>query len=159
MRWTPSQRALEQYARLCWSASSSLAETAKARETSLAHAEQKIKSLTDRVDQLEHDARAYRARSVKRIEESTETVQRERVELAVAQGALETTRRDYAWLQRGLPAERTAAERFARRGDLRRIDRTAEIQERQERRAWRREDGGEGGGFRGRADIPTMSVR
>jgi crescentin len=88
--------------------SSSLAETAKARETSLAHAEQKIKSLTDRVDQLEHDARAYRARSVKRIEELNETIQRERVELAVAQGALETTRRDYARLQRGLAAERTA---------------------------------------------------
>jgi hypothetical protein len=30
------------------------------------------------------------------------------VELAVAQGALETTRRDYARLQRGLAAERTA---------------------------------------------------
>ena len=45
---------------------------------------------------------------MKRIEESTETVQRERVELAVAQGALETTRRDYARLQRGLTAERTA---------------------------------------------------
>jgi chromosome segregation ATPase len=84
------------------------AETAKARETSLAHAEQKIKSLTDRVDQLEHDGRAYRSRTVKRIEELNETLQRERVELAVARGALETTRRDYARLQRGLTAERTA---------------------------------------------------
>jgi chromosome segregation ATPase len=84
------------------------AETAKARETALAHAEQKIKSLTDRIDQLEHDARAYRSRTVKRIEELNETLQRERVELAVAQGALETTRRDYARLQRGLTAERTA---------------------------------------------------
>jgi crescentin len=84
------------------------AETAKARETSLAHAEQQIKSLADRVDQLEHEARAYRSRTMKRIEELNETLQRERVELAVARGALETTRRDYARLQRGLTAERTA---------------------------------------------------
>jgi crescentin len=88
--------------------SNSLAETVKARDTSLVHAEQKIKSLTDRVDQLEHDSRTYRARSVKRIEDLSETLQRERVELAVAQGALETTRRDYARLQRGQSVEPAA---------------------------------------------------
>jgi chromosome segregation ATPase len=132
----------------------------KARETSLAHAEQKIKSLTDRVDQLEHDARAYRARSVKRIEELNETIQRERVELAVAQGALETTRRDYVpAATRTCGRTHGAADRFPCRGDFRRIDRTAEIQERQERRARRREDGREGGRFLGRADIPTVSGR
>jgi hypothetical protein len=85
--------------------SNGLSEAAKARETSLAHAEQKIKSLTDRVDQLEHDARTYRAKTVKRIDDLNETLQRERVEFAVAQGALETNRRDYARLQRGLSAE------------------------------------------------------
>jgi chromosome segregation ATPase len=89
------------------------AETAKARETSLAHAEQQIRSLTDRVDQLEHEARAYRSRTMKRIEELNETLQRERVELAVARGALETTRRDYARLQRGLTAERAAQQSAA----------------------------------------------
>ncbi len=98
---------LEQTRAMLLERSSGLAETAKARETSLAHAEQTIKSLTDRVDQLEHDARAYRARAVKRIEDLNETLQRERVELAVAQGALETTRRDYARLQRGLAARAT----------------------------------------------------
>jgi crescentin len=82
-----------------------LAEAAKARETSLTHAEHKIKSLTDRVDQLEHDARMYRTKTVKRIDDLNETLQRERVEYAVAQGALETNRRDYARLQRGLSAE------------------------------------------------------
>ena len=82
-----------------------LTEAAKARETSLTHAEHKIKSLTDRVDQLEHDARVYRAKTVKRIDDLNETLQRERVEYAVAQGALETNRRDYARLQRGLSAE------------------------------------------------------
>lgn len=82
-----------------------LTEAAKARETSLTHAEHKIKSLTDRVDQLEHDARMYRAKTVKRIDDLNETLQRERVAYAVAQGALETNRRDYARLQRGLSAE------------------------------------------------------
>jgi crescentin len=96
---------LEQTRATLMERSNGLSEAAKARETSLAHAEQKIKSLTDRVDQLEHDARTYRAKTVKRIDDLNETLQRERVEFAVAQGALETNRRDYARLQRGLSAE------------------------------------------------------
>ena len=103
-------RELEQARATLLERSNSLSETVKARETSLAHAEQKIKALTDRVDQLEHDGRAYRARSVKRIEDLNETLQRERVELAVARGALETTRRDYARLQRGLVVSERAAQ-------------------------------------------------
>src|SRR5262249_11358217 len=69
---------------------------AEARETALAHAEQKIKSLTDRIAEIEVDAGAYRAKTERRIDELNASLQRERVELAVAQGALETTRRDYA---------------------------------------------------------------
>src|SRR5262249_23761499 len=46
-----------------------LAETLKARETSLAHAEQKIKSLTDRIAEIEVDAGAYRAKTERRIDE------------------------------------------------------------------------------------------
>ena len=90
-----------------------LAENLKARETSLAHAEQKIKSLSDRVEQLELDAGAYRAKTERRIEELNEVLQRERVELAVAQGALETTRRDYARLQRELSSQRSAQQSAA----------------------------------------------
>jgi chromosome segregation ATPase len=82
-----------------------LSETVKARETSLAHAEQKIKSLTDQVDQLEYETRTHRVKAAKRVEDLNEALQRARVEFAVAQGALETTRRDYARLQRGLSAE------------------------------------------------------
>src|SRR5262249_12415797 len=63
-----------------------LAETLKARETSLAHAEQKIKSLTDRIAEIEVDAGAYRAKTERRIDELNASLQRERVELAVAQG-------------------------------------------------------------------------
>ena len=68
------------------------------------------KTLTDRFEQLELDAGAYRARNEKRIEDLHESLQRGRAELAVAQGALETTRRDYARLQRELLPERTAQE-------------------------------------------------
>jgi crescentin len=82
-----------------------LSETVKARETSLAHAEHKIKSLTDQVDQLEYETRTHRVKAAKRVEDLNEALQRARVEFAVAQGALETTRRDYARLQRGLSAE------------------------------------------------------
>jgi crescentin len=72
--------------------SSNLAEALKARETSHAHAEQKIKVLTDRTVEMEAEANAYRAKAERRIDELSASLQRERVELAVAQGALETTR-------------------------------------------------------------------
>ena len=58
--------------------SNSLAETLKAREGSLAQAEQKIKLLTDRIAEIEVDAGAYRAKTERRLEELTETLQRER---------------------------------------------------------------------------------
>lgn len=58
--------------------SNSLAETLKAREASLTQAEQKIKLLTDRIAEIEVDAGAYRAKTERRIEELTESLQRER---------------------------------------------------------------------------------
>jgi hypothetical protein len=44
------------------------------------------------------------------VEDLNETLQRERMELALARGALETTRRDYARLQRGWSAEQAATQ-------------------------------------------------
>src|SRR5262245_48407713 len=90
-----------------------LAETLKARETSLAHAEQQTKSLPDRIAEIEVDAGAYRAKTERRIDEHNGSLQRQRVEVAVAQGALETTRRDYARLQRDMLAGRGAPQRGA----------------------------------------------
>jgi predicted nucleic acid-binding Zn-ribbon protein len=58
--------------------SNSLVETLKAREASLAQAEQKIKLLTDRIAEIEVDAGAYRAKTERRIEELTERLQRAR---------------------------------------------------------------------------------
>ncbi len=62
-------RELEQGRASLTERSNSLAETLKARETSLAHAEQKIKSLTDRIAEIEVDAGAYRAKTERRIDE------------------------------------------------------------------------------------------
>src|SRR5262249_7397224 len=106
-------RELEQGRASLTERSNILAETLKARETSLAHAEQKIKSLTDRIAEIEVDAGAYRAKTERRIDELNASLQRERVELAVAQGALDTTRRDYARLQRDMWAGRGAPQRSA----------------------------------------------
>ena len=88
-----------------------LTETLNARETSLTHAGEKIKSLTDRIAEIEVNAGAYRAKTDQRIDELNASLQRERVELAVAQGALETARRDYARLQRDMLAGREAPRR------------------------------------------------
>ena len=85
-------RDLEQGRAALLDRSNNLAEALKARETSLAHAEQKIKVLTDRIAEMEAEANAYRAKAERRIDELSASLQRERVELAVAQGALETTR-------------------------------------------------------------------
>jgi chromosome segregation ATPase len=104
-------RELEQGRASLTERSNSLAETLKARETSLAHAEQKIKSLTDRIAEIEVDAGAYRAKTKQRIDELNASLQRERAEFAVAQGALETTRKDYARLQRDMLAGREAPRR------------------------------------------------
>jgi crescentin len=105
-------RELEQGRASLMERSNGLAETLKARETSLAHAEQKIKALSDRIAEIEVDVGAYRAKTERRIDDLSASLQRERVELAVAQGALETTRRDYARLQRdilaGPPAQQSS---------------------------------------------------
>src|SRR5262249_16037636 len=55
-----------------------LTETLKTRETPLAQAEQKISSLTDRIVEIESEARTYRAKAQRRVEEIDEGLERER---------------------------------------------------------------------------------
>jgi chromosome segregation ATPase len=86
--------------------SSTLLKTVKTRETALTRAEEKIQTLSDRVTQLETEAEQNRAKTEKRIEELNSSLQRERLERAVTEGALEATRKNYAELQRELAAER-----------------------------------------------------
>jgi chromosome segregation ATPase len=72
-----------------------LAETVKARETALGQAEQEIKSLTDRIAEIEVDAGIYRAKAQRRIEELAESLQRERTGFAAARDALDGKRKEY----------------------------------------------------------------
>jgi chromosome segregation ATPase len=72
-----------------------LAETVKARETALGQAEQEIKSLTDRIAEIEVDAGTYRAKAERRIEELGESLQRERTGFAAARDALDGKRKEF----------------------------------------------------------------
>jgi chromosome segregation ATPase len=88
-----------------------LSETVKARDNTLAQAQDKIKSLTDRVELLKTEAAASQAKAEKRIEQLNSAIERERAERAVAEGALEATRADYVRLQREIAAERSLRRR------------------------------------------------
>jgi chromosome segregation ATPase len=90
-----------------------LSETLKASESSLGHAQEKVRSLTGRVEQLQSDAAANQAKAEKRIEQLNAAIERERVERALAEGALETTRGDYARVQREMSVERSTRRRGA----------------------------------------------
>jgi len=88
-----------------------LAETVKARDSALSLAQDKIKSLTDRVESLKAEAAASQAKAEKRIEQLNAAIERERAERAVAEGALEATRGDYTRLQREIATERAMRRR------------------------------------------------
>jgi crescentin len=76
--------------------SNAMAGTLWARESALADAEQKVRSLTDHIAQIEIEVGAYRAQAERRIEELNAALDRERFEFAVAQ---EKSREAYAQLQ------------------------------------------------------------
>ena len=88
-----------------------LAETVKARDNSLSHAQDKVKSLTDRIELIKAEAAANQAKAEKRIEQLNSAIERERAERAVAEGALEATRGDYTKLQRDVAADRAMRRR------------------------------------------------
>jgi chromosome segregation ATPase len=94
--------------------STALIKNLKARETGLTRAEEKIQALTDQVSQLEADIEASRSNAENRTEELNSMLQGERMDRAVAEGALEATRKDNARLQR----EVTALQAALRRGNL-----------------------------------------
>jgi crescentin len=85
--------------------SNAMAGTLWARESALADAEQKVRSLTDHIAQIEIEVGAYRAQAERRIEELNAALDRERFEFAVAQ---EKSREAYAQLQGNGSTERPA---------------------------------------------------
>ena len=90
-----------------------LGKNMRTRETELARAEEKIQSLNDLIARLETDIQTGRSRMDKRIEELNALLEHERMDRAVAEGALEATRKDNARLQR----ENSRLEALTRQGD------------------------------------------
>jgi crescentin len=88
-----------------------LTKTLKSRETALARAEEKIASLTDRNAHLEADIQLSRTNIEKRIEDLSSALQREQMERAVIEGALEAARKDNSRLQSEVAALRAALRR------------------------------------------------
>lgn len=79
--------------------SGSVSKTLKQRESALARAEEKNAALTERVKQLESDHQVLREGDEKRLEELNAALSRERMARAVAEGALSSSRRDFARVQ------------------------------------------------------------
>jgi chromosome segregation ATPase len=76
-----------------------LTKSLKTREAALARAEDKINALTARAGHLEADLQVSRTNIEKRVEDLNSSLQRERMERAVVEGALEAARKDNARLQ------------------------------------------------------------
>lgn len=79
--------------------SGAVSKTLKQRETALARAEDKNAALAERVKQLESDHQVLREGDEKRLEELNTALSRERMARAVAEGALASSRRDFARVQ------------------------------------------------------------
>jgi chromosome segregation ATPase len=77
-----------------------LSKSLRTRETDLARSEEKGQSLGDMIVRLEDDIQGIKARNDKRVEELSAQLERERMDRAVAEGALEATRKDNARLTR-----------------------------------------------------------
>ncbi len=90
---------------------SALTKQVKARETAVTRAEEKISALTERNARLEADVQVIRTSIEKRVEDLGSALQRERLERAVIEGALEAARKDNARLQSEVTAMRSALRR------------------------------------------------
>ena len=88
-----------------------MTKTLKTRETALARAEEKIAALTERNGHLEADVQVSRTNIEKRVEDLNSALQRERMERAVVEGALEAARKDNSRLQSEVAALRSTLRR------------------------------------------------
>jgi len=88
-----------------------LTKTLKSRETALSRAEEKIAALTDRNAHLEADIQVSRTNIEKRVEDLSSALQREQMERAVIEGALEAARKDNSRLQSEVAALRSTLRR------------------------------------------------
>ncbi len=88
-------------------------KTLKAREAALTRAEEKIAVLIERAGRLEADIQVSRSNIETRVEELNAMLQRERMERAVVEGALEAARKDNSRLQSEVAALRAMLRRGA----------------------------------------------
>jgi len=88
-----------------------LTKALKVRETALARADEKIAALTERNGHLEADIQISRTNIEKRVEDLGSALQRERMERAVVEGALEAARKDNSRLQSEVAALRSTLRR------------------------------------------------
>jgi chromosome segregation ATPase len=88
-----------------------LTKTLKTRELALSRAEETVAALTQRNGQLEADIQVSRVGIERRVEDLTDALERERLERAVVEGALEAARKDGARLQHELSVLRASARR------------------------------------------------
>ena len=79
-----------------------IAKTVKSREMALARSEEAVAGLTARNSQLEADIQVSRTGIERRVEDLNSALERERLERAVVEGALEAARKDNARLQTDL---------------------------------------------------------
>jgi crescentin len=93
--------------------SNALTKTLKSREAALTRAEERNQSLTERAARLEADIQVGRTNIEKRVEDLNASLQRERMERAVVEGALEAARKDNSRLQSEVAALRAALRRGA----------------------------------------------
>jgi crescentin len=91
--------------------SNALTKTLKSRETALGRAEERLQALTERTARLEADIQVGRTNVEKRVDDLTSSLQRERMERAVVEGALEAARKDNSRLQSEVAALRAALRR------------------------------------------------
>jgi len=85
-----------------------LSEALSASEGALLHAKDKIGALIGQVEQLQSSAAETRTKTEAEFVQLRSTIEQERCERALAEGALETTRNDYARLQREIAQERAS---------------------------------------------------
>jgi crescentin len=83
-----------------------VSETLTANESSLVHAREKVKSLIAQIEQIQMDADANRAKTEEDIVQLNATIEHERCERSLAEGALEQARSDYARIQQQMAQER-----------------------------------------------------
>jgi len=88
-----------------------LAKSLKTREMALTRAEESVAALTARNGQLEADIQVSRVGIERRVEDLSSALERERLDRAVVEGALEAARKDNARLQHELSVLRSSVRR------------------------------------------------